>query len=225
MSKTINGSIADVKQDILELKKDYDALKKLKDNANTDWLALNRKIEEMEKSLTAIRGELDSLRKAPPQFAKTGVDKDGVEDIKKQLVAIEQAILKLLPSGPGRISMASPVPAVSTSGRVVLINSYQEPLLFIINKKPYRVLPGVNQPIENVPSGTLNYEVWADNWGMRAQNSTSLAPNETFTLTAPLNNDRYHRRSRWCREKLGGASAWPAGWASSFSIPARCIGR
>jgi hypothetical protein len=188
LEKTIKDSVAAVNKSIKEIKDELEAqnkaLKKEQENNLAGGLALNKKIEDIEKSLKAIREEMDVMRKAGPQVAKTGIDKDSVEDIKKQLVAIEQAILKLLPSGPGRISLSSPVPPISTSGRVVLINSYQEPLLFIINKKPYRVLPGINQPIENVPSGTLSYEVWADNWGMRAQNTTSLAPNETFTLSA-----------------------------------------
>jgi hypothetical protein len=182
LQKTIDDSVADVKKDIKELRRDYEALKKIKDNADNDWLTLNRKIEEIEKSLKAIRNEMDGIRNAPPPVAKSGIDKDSVEDIKKQLVAIEQAILKLMPSGPGRISLASPAPNVPTTGRVVLMNNYTEDLLFIINGKGHRVAPGTNRPIE-VGAGNIVYEV-VSSWGPTSPKTITLAPNDNLILTA-----------------------------------------
>src|SRR5439155_50355 len=82
----------------------------------------------------------------------SGIDKASVEEIKSKLGAIEQAILKLQPS-TSRIALSPPAP--SSSGRVVLVNLYPEMLLFVVNQKSYRVAPGANVPVDNVPAGGL----------------------------------------------------------------------
>ena len=76
-------------------------------------------------------------------------------------------------------------PSVPTStGRVVLVNLYPEELLFRINDKNYRVAPGTNLPVENVPAGTFTYEVISGFYGLLKHSTSPLASNETFTLTA-----------------------------------------
>ena len=185
LQKTIKDSFDGVQTDIKGLKQEFgsqkDALKKIKDDMIEQGLGLNRKVKDLESALDLIRADLDALRKRDLFSDKAGIDRSGVEDIRTKLGSIENALLKLQPS-TSRTSMSPAVPA--STGRVVLVNLYPEELLFVVNQKTYRVAPGANLPIESVPAGPLAYEVISGTWGLRARNTTPLAPHETFTLTA-----------------------------------------
>jgi len=174
---------ADAKIDLEIVKKAVDALKSEKLNLRID----------LEKQISSIRGDIESLRtqirnigpSAPAIPAPPVADKSGIEDIKSKLGNIEQAILKLQPN-QNRIALAPPTttPPTTPSGRVLLVNMHGEELLFIVNNQKHRVAPGSTLPIDTVPAGSLSYEVLSPTWGLRARNTTSLAANETFTLTA-----------------------------------------
>ncbi len=181
VSAEIGGIKADLKAQKGDLKTIRDDIDVLKDDGlkqRLDMANANGKIKQIETALDKIRSDLEALRVRESLPSKPGLDKASVDEIKMKLGGIEQAILKLLPS-TNRIAMSPP----SSTARVVLVNLYPEELLFLINQRPYRVAPGANLPAE-VPAGTLNYEVISGTWGQRAKNSTTLAPNETFTLTA-----------------------------------------
>lgn len=181
----IGGIKADLQGQKGDLKKIRDDIDILKDDGlkqRLDLASANSKIKQIESALEKIRTDLDTLRNREPSAVQSGIDKASVEEIKAKLGAIEQAILKLQPP-TSRIAL-SPPPSASPAGRVMLVNLYPEELLFLINQKSYRVAPGSNLPLENVPAGALNYEVISGTWGLRARSTTNLAPNETFTLTA-----------------------------------------
>ena len=180
--------MGDLKVELLAQKGDLKKIGKDIDVLNDDGVKqrlgetkANAKIKQIEGALEKIRTELNVLRNREPTIAKTGVDNGSVEEITTMLGSIAQALLKLQPS-TNRIAMSSP--STSATGRVVLVNLYPEELLFVVNHKKYRVAPTASMPIDMVASGPLNYEVISGMWGLRAKNTTTLAPNETFTLTA-----------------------------------------
>jgi hypothetical protein len=184
IKKSFDGVSKDMGDFKAEFKKIRDSISTLEDDGVKQRLDLantNAKVKQIEGALEKIRGEVETLRLREPTVAKTGIDKGSVDDIKAKLGSIEQAILRLQPS-TSRVAMSPP--AASTTGRVVLVNLYPEELLYLINGKSYRVAPGANVPVDLVPAGSLNYEVISGTWGLRAKNTTTLAPNETFTLTA-----------------------------------------
>ncbi|MCI0637465.1 MAG: hypothetical protein L0Y72_27845 [Gemmataceae bacterium] len=183
LDKSIQKSFENVKTDIDEVKKKLADVNKEVGALQGDTLShqlqlgnANTKIEKIEAGLKSLRAEIDNLK-------KTGVAQGGdnkyLDDIRTTLNAIEQAILKLQPS-TSRVALSPP----SAAGRVMLVNMYPEELLFVINQKPYRVAPNASHQIEGVPAGLVRYEVLSGTWGPRANSSTNLASNETFTLTA-----------------------------------------
>lgn len=138
--------------------------------------SLDKKIKDLESGLNLIRADLDALRKRD-----LSSDKPGLEDIKGKLAAIERALLKLQPSSV-RSSMSPP--AAMPMGRVVLANLYPEDMFFVVNNRRFRVLPGSNVPLDNVPAGVLNYEVISSATLLGTRHATALAPNQTLMLTA-----------------------------------------
>lgn len=177
---TIKTDLASQKGDLKKIRDDIDVVKDDSLKQRLQVADAHAKIKQMEGALEKIRIDLDLLRTREPSPGKPALDKASVDEIKLKLGGIEQAILKLLPLTTNRIAMSPP----SLTGRVVLVNLYQEELLFVVNQKPYRVAPGANLPVENVPAGVVNYEVISGTWGLRARTTTNLAANETFTLTA-----------------------------------------
>ncbi|MFO0865618.1 MAG: hypothetical protein U0744_13365 [Gemmataceae bacterium] len=187
---SLRTELGKVKVDVADSKVDLDLVKKAVDALRTE--KLNLRID-LEKQIANVRGDLESLRTQirnlptggpavpPPPVA----DKSSLEDIKSKLGNIEQAILKLQPN-QNRIALAPPTttPPTTTTGRVMLVNLHSEELLFVVNNKTHRVGPGSSLPLDTIPAGSLSYEVLSPTWGLRARNSTTLAANETFTLTA-----------------------------------------
>jgi hypothetical protein len=188
LQKTIKDSFDGVQVDIKGLKaglgSQKDDLQKVKDDSALQGLGLNKiaaKVKDIETTLEQIRLDLEALRKREPYSDKAPTDRAGLEDIRTKLGSIESALLKLQPS-TSRTSMSPSLPA--STGRVVLVNLYPEELLFRINDKNYRVGPGTNLPVENVPAGNLTYEVISGFYGLLKHSTSPLAANETFTLTA-----------------------------------------
>jgi len=181
LKKTINESFDTVKKDMADLKKEVGLQKKTSDKQGLDLTEVEGNIKSINAALDQMRKDLDALMKREPVVDNKGMDKAGLADIKTLLASIEQAILKL--QQPTNRVAYSPTPA-TTTGRVVLVNLYPEELLFVVNQKTHRVAPGANLPLDTIPAGPLSYEVISGTWGLRARNTTTLAPNETFTLTA-----------------------------------------
>jgi hypothetical protein len=180
LDKTIKKSFEGVQADIKAVREELENVKKDGLKHGRDLTAAEDNLKKVEKSLGQLTVDVNLLRNRDTA-ARPAIDKASMDQLKSKLGDIEQAILKLLPS-TNRISLASP--STSTTGRVMLVNLYPEELLFVVNQKSYRVLPGVNTPLDNVAAGALTYEVISPTWGSRARNTTTLSPNETFTLTA-----------------------------------------
>ena len=66
----------------------------------------------------------------------------------------------------------------------MFVNMYPEELLLRINGPDYRVAGGTTLPLEGQPAGMFTYEVLSPTLGIRANKTTSLGANETFTITA-----------------------------------------
>ncbi|MCI0380733.1 MAG: hypothetical protein L0215_24380 [Gemmataceae bacterium] len=173
--KNVKTDIDDVKKKLADVNKEVGALQGDTLNHQLQLGSANTKIEKIEAGLKSLRAEIETLKKTGVAH---GSDNKYLDDIRTTLNAIEQAILKLQPS-TSRVALSPPA-----SGRVVLVNLYPEELLFVINQKNYRVGPNASHQIEGVPAGLVRYEVLSGTWGLRANNSTNLASNETFTLTA-----------------------------------------
>ena len=176
--KAASDGIDAIKTDVTKLQEDVTTLK-------TARLAADIKVENLEKQLGNVQADVNFLkRELAKQAAGAGasVDRALMDEMKKHLVAIEQAILKLQPgeTTSKRIALSPPAP----TGRVVLTNLYHEDMLFVINQKAHRVQPGKALALEAIPAGTVEYEVLSESFGLRARNRTNLPANETFTLTA-----------------------------------------
>jgi hypothetical protein len=175
--------VATVKNDLKKIREELDLAKEEGLKQRLAMGSATTKIDALEKAVEKLKTELETLRTREPSIAKSGIDKEMVEQINSRLAAIESAIAKLQPATK-RIALSPPGNLPPTTGRVVLINTYSEHLLFIINNKPYRVEPGTNRFVDDVPAGAMTWEVMSDRWGLRGRNTVTLSPNELFALTA-----------------------------------------
>jgi hypothetical protein len=123
-------------------------------------------MEELQKRLP-----LGNISKYPPS------EKADLDEIRAQLAQIQQTLARMQSSA--RTAFSNPPPP--TTGTIVLVNQYPETVLFLINQKPYRVVPGQTVTINNMPAGTFTFEAIPGPAGVRTR---TLEPGETYTLTA-----------------------------------------
>jgi hypothetical protein len=128
------------------------------------------KVATLEDKLDRLHSDLERLKKRLPSDSN-------LDDIKTKLGQIERDLANL--QTKSRISLSPP-----NTGRIMLVNLYPEELLFVINGRTYRVPPNRTMPLDNHPAGALTYEVIAQRFGVITQKTSSLDPNETFTITA-----------------------------------------
>jgi hypothetical protein len=143
----------------------------------TDIRTLQGNVLMHNLELGKLRKEMDTLKqRIPPEFP-SGIDKTSVDELKDRIGRLEQALNKL--PTQSRVALSPP-----QAGRLMLVNQYQEELLFRVNQQDYRVAPGMTTRVEGVPAGEFTYEVISPSWGLRANKRTNLSANETFTITA-----------------------------------------
>lgn len=180
---TINNSLTKAFGDVgKDMKKIQEDIKDLKDNKMDLQLKLAStlgKIDDLEKQMGLLQSDFQNLKQKltkdyslyPP------VANSGMEDLKQRLQKIEKMVGDM--RGSTRIALSPP-----SVGRIVLVNGYNEDILFIVNGTTYRLTPGSTSELDNQPSGTFTYEVVSPTFGLRARNTRTLNPNETFTISA-----------------------------------------
>lgn len=150
----------------------------------TDLDSAKTRIEDATKLLDNLQADIKFLqRRAIEANGSPTTDKAGLEELRKRLGSIEDAIAKLRPADSisSRVALSPPSP----TGRVVLTNMHYDDVLFVINQKPYRLTPGAAVTIDAVPAGALTYEAISQPWGVvQPRTNRNLLANETFTLTA-----------------------------------------
>lgn len=186
--KALNAAtqgIGELRKDIRASQTDIENLKTTAVKLRADADGSATRLEDLQKLINNLDAEVKHLRKRVNDSSLPSLppstDKASLDELKRQLVSIEQAILRLQPAEPSsRVALSPPAP----TGKVVLTNLYNEELLFVINQKAHRVPPGAAVNME-VPAGTVVYEVISGRHGLvRPRTTTNLPANETFTLTA-----------------------------------------
>jgi hypothetical protein len=189
LEKSISGQIDKVNSD---LKNETSAIQaeQLKQKLELQNLqGLQNKLKSLDGEVSSLYEEVSKLRKQllaqpVPTLPVPGTDKAAFDDLRLKLGAIEKALalLQVPTNGKERVSLSPPTG--NNLGRVLLVNLYNEDLLFIVNNQPFRVEPGRTVAIDAVPSGALTYQVHSPVWGTVRTKATTLQPNETLTVTA-----------------------------------------
>lgn len=159
MDSSLRQGMEQVGRDMHALRRDVDELKDDRDKA---WLKVQSTlaaVNSVQPQLSELRAELESLKRRGP------------------------ATVALYPPAdpPARVSYYQAAPPV---GRLLLANHYGEEMTFVVNGRSVRVPAGSTVPLEAQPAGALTYEVISPTWGLRGRNTTTLAANETLTITA-----------------------------------------
>jgi hypothetical protein len=87
------------------------------------------------------------------------VDKAYMDEMKKSMKDLQDAVAKLGPTG--RISLSPPIngDGAPKVGSVKLVNNFSRELVFTINGRAYNVLPGDTLIVRGVPAGPMTYQV------------------------------------------------------------------
>lgn len=144
--------------------------KSTSDNPKDD--SVLSRIVQLELQMQKMRQEVSELKK---RIAFYPPDDTGLADIRKRLEQLEK---QLAQAGPKRTAK-SPTP----TGKLELVNTSSELMLFVVNGTAYRVDPGSFKRIDVQPAGTIEYEVIRNGLssGLRR---THLNAGETLRLTA-----------------------------------------
>ena len=175
MEKSIQSTFSKVAKDVTEIKTDITTLQGDSVSQRVEFGKTNNRVEKLEIALSKLQADIDAIRKkleTPALYPPS----DQFGELKKQLTSIEHAIKGM---GETHVSKSGP-----SMGRLMLVNNYAEDLLFIVNNRNIRVLPGMAMPLDGVPAGSLTYEIFSPTYGPRGRITTMLNPNETLTLTA-----------------------------------------
>jgi hypothetical protein len=164
--KKIQDDVQPLLEDELKSKRLEGKLKDLEDD-------VKRRLSRLEEDMGKVLATLDALRGGPPRGRAAA---DPLEDIKARLDRIERTLSRL---GAGARIARSP----ADTGRILLTNNYPEEMLFIIDGRTYRLMPGTSRLLDDRPAGTFTYEVISPTWGSRARKTTTLARDQTFRLT------------------------------------------
>ncbi len=171
-------------------------LKRFQEDYNREKRSTKDRLDELDKAVANLEKDLRAIRKtavvevptAPVAAAPLPLEKvndkslAAFEELKQRIDALSKSVARLDTPAPSatRTSLAPP----TTHAKVMLVNQHDEDLLFIVNGQPHRVAPKKNQLIDNVVPGAMTYEVVSPTWGRQANQTVSLAANETFTVTA-----------------------------------------
>ena len=181
VSKVLKPQFDDLQKNILaELKKTTDAI-------NADIGLLKAKQTEHQVRLDEYKKTLDLVLKkvmegGPSAPSSPALDKASLDEIRGKLNTIQDALAKLAPTEK-RVALSMPN-GTPNAGRVMLVNLYSDVLLFTVNGVPYRLPARTSRMVDNLPSGSLRYEVFSDRFGVLDNQATTLAAGETFTVTA-----------------------------------------
>jgi hypothetical protein len=134
--------------------------------------AIIKGLEKLEAFVGGLQKELEKaggrdVRLYPP-------DKAGIDE---RLSKIEAALDRL---DQARTARAAPI---TDAGRILLVNSYPEEMLFVINGVPHRVQPYTTKVLDNQQPGRFSYEVISGTYGPRGTNQPLLEPGKTYTIT------------------------------------------
>jgi len=137
---------------------------------------LKQAVAELQRRVTALEGQVKDARPAAPDTRLEDLRKD-LNDLRQQLSRIESAVK---PTGQERVARAF----TPGTGIISLENTSGVAATVVINGKSYRVEPGENVPLRDLPAGEFFYEVRADGFGtIQSQVLRTLKPNEKFTIT------------------------------------------
>ena len=161
-----DGPLEDISKSIRKLKSEQEQQKTLIDILSIQVAALEKKVV------------------AGGPATAPAVDKAFMDEFRNSIKTLTETIAKLGPTEK-RVMMSPPNgTAITTGGRVMLVNQYSDELLFIINGVGHRVEPNRSRLVENIPIGAVSVEVFSTRFGVFNRQSTTLAGGETFTLTA-----------------------------------------
>jgi len=136
---------------------------------------LQAQIKLLTEAVNAVQRQMEAVpdptaidAQIRKYFARTQED---IEGLKREIAA-----LKNPPTTPRVSAYAAP----AATGRVQIVNTYPLPRTVIVNGRSYRVPPGGEQFVDNLPAGPFNFEVME--YHLEPQQRV-LAAGQTYTIT------------------------------------------
>jgi hypothetical protein len=163
-------------------------LKLLADKQEVHIEFLLKEVKNLQQKMLAANG--GAVSPTSPAVDKAFMDemRSYMRKMEENSTAMKNLAEAIAKAGPTKTqtSMSPPVNngAAPSYGRVVFNNMYSYELLLIVNGVNYRIPAQLRTVIENVPSGTLRYEVFATGFGVLKTEATTLAAGGTLNLEA-----------------------------------------
>ena len=155
--KSVDGIVNNVKNDLDNLRKEF---------AGAQTNNLNRDLD-MKADVKAALSRLDDLEKQ-------------LKNIEKQLKKLTSDVEILTPP-TGATTRSSPLSAPATN-RVILENSSDEDVIFILNQRTFQVRANSTTIVPDVPLGSMTYQVVSPARGVTLRNQTTVVITSADTL-------------------------------------------
>lgn len=147
-------------------------------------IKLQESIDQLKKQGDDLQRQVSNLpdeQRIDYQIRKTLAkelkdSKDEMTALRQQLDLLQRDVASLKSGAAPRVAFSSP----ATLGRIRLVNTFPSQMTVIVNERSYRLAPGADQVLENIPAGQFTYQVLGVQPDLLVR---SLAPNETFTIT------------------------------------------
>jgi len=136
----------------------------------------------LQKIFTQLRDDIETLQKRLPAGDISRYpppEKTTLDDVLTRLQRLENELSRLKAGGVEQTVRSAP-----TTGRIVFENRHAQYLLFVLNRKAYRVEAGQAVNIDAQPAGSFTYEVISPLTGSGGTHTRVLEPGKTFTITA-----------------------------------------
>jgi hypothetical protein len=174
LKKLEEGALGDIRKDMKKIREDLSTVQ-------AEQVRQKRDIDELNSQLESLRKKMLAAGSTP--MKTPAIDKAFMEEFHSSMKALKDAIARLGPTKE-RTSAYPNGNATASTGQVVLVNMYNEDLLFILNGNGYSVPANSSKIVQAVPTGALSYQVHSERWGTLGNRTTSLAAGDTFTVTA-----------------------------------------
>jgi TolA-binding protein len=153
------------------------------------WSSLRAEEKSNDQKISDLQREVSELRRDIAQLRKDLLDNAtqrnaDTEELRRIRTAVERmAREQETISRYGPPALPPGAPPLQPTGTITVQNNYSAPATVRINGRPYVVAPGQSMPIHGVPTGTFQYSVDVDGFGMVELPRTDNLPSAGYRIS------------------------------------------
>ena len=148
-----------------------DDIKSLKADTKVKLELGTARLNLLDQQLTRLRQDMDSLKNGGTKAYYPPDGKDVIAELKAEIAQLRLIIAKSSP--------VQPLATTATTGQLTVVNRYPEEILLMVNGgEQGRIPANTSRLIENLPLGTVTYEIISPTWGSSGIRRSTILPGD-----------------------------------------------